>query len=166
MARPVRAFLTELADDFDDATSGYAATELADSIAALLRVLYGEPSVPDLATRRPIALGLLRQVQGWIDRHLGDAGLGPEAIAGANNISTRYLHKLFELEGVTVSGWTRRRRLEGLRRDLLDPSLATWTISQLGERWGLPDAPARSRAFRAAYGCSPRELRELRLRPE
>jgi AraC-like DNA-binding protein len=156
---PARAFLGHLADDFDDTTSGSAASDLADSVVVLLRALYQDHSAGEIEMRRPIATGLLRQVQAYVECHLDDVSLNPEVIARANNVSTRYLHKLFAMEEVSVSSWVRRRRLEGFRRDLLDPSLATCTISRLGERWGLHDAPMRSRAFREAYGCSPRELR-------
>jgi AraC-like DNA-binding protein len=69
------------------------------------------------------------------------------------------VHRLFELEGVSVSTWIRKRRLEGCRRDLADPALADRTIGEIGRRWGLPDAAHFSRLFRAAYGSSPRELR-------
>jgi AraC-like DNA-binding protein len=70
-----------------------------------------------------------RQIKAYIDDHLGDLALGPTSIARAHYISTRYLHKLFAGERLTVSDWVRRRRLEACRRDLRDPALAHETIS-------------------------------------
>ncbi|MEU8118028.1 AraC family transcriptional regulator [Spirillospora sp. NPDC049024] len=37
------------------------------------------------------------------------------------------------------------------------------SIAEIGARWGLPDAPGLSRAFRARYGMSPREHRRAAL---
>jgi AraC-like DNA-binding protein len=102
-------------------------------------------------------------VQSHIAEHLGDDTLTPERIAAQQFISTRYLHKLFELEGISVAAWIRERRLEGCCRDLADPALADRTIADIARRWGLPDAARLGRLVRAAHGCSPRELRRRAL---
>jgi AraC-like DNA-binding protein len=99
-----------------------------------------------------------------IDLHLREPDLGPERIAKAHFISTRYVHELFQPEGTTVSAWIRARRLEGARRDLADPELAGLTISALAARWGFSDPARFSRAFRAVYGCSPTEARAVATR--
>jgi AraC-like DNA-binding protein len=71
----------------------------------------------------------------------------------------RYLHKLFEPEGVSVSEWIRNKRLDHCQRDLLNPALADQTIVTIAARWGLTNGAQFSRLFRATYGCSPREHR-------
>jgi hypothetical protein len=53
-------------------------------------------------------------------------------------------------------------RLERCRRELLDPRCADRSITEVSRRWGFADLPAFSRAFRAAYGTSPREWRARR----
>jgi AraC-like DNA-binding protein len=105
----------------------------------------------------------LLAVQAWIDRHLDQPDLTPETVAAANHISVRYLYRLFEAEGTTVGRWIRQRRLEGCRRELADPSLGRFGVGVIGARWGLPDPASFSRAFRAAYGMSPREYRAQAL---
>jgi AraC-like DNA-binding protein len=102
---------------------------------------------------------LLASVQGFIDQRLADPELSPSAIAAAHHISLRYLHKLFEAQPTTVSGWIRQRRLERCRRDLLDPALGDWSVSAIAARWGLIDAAHFGRLFRAAYGLPPAEYR-------
>jgi AraC-like DNA-binding protein len=94
-----------------------------------------------------------------IEARLGDPNLRPDEVARACFISTRYLHRLFESEGVSVCDWIRSARLDRCRRDLLDPMFAHETILSIASRWGLPSAPHFSRLFRAAYGCTPREYR-------
>ena len=58
-----------------------------------------------------------------------------------------------------MSHWIRTRRLEQCRRMLSDPVHAGRSVSEIGARWGLPDAPHFSRVFKAAYGVSPRQFR-------
>jgi AraC-like DNA-binding protein len=102
---------------------------------------------------------ILLDVESFIDGNLGDSSLEPASIARASYISPRYLHKLFEAEGTTVCRWIRAGRLERCRNDLRDPALAHQTILAIATSWGLPGAQHFSRAFRSAYGCSPREFR-------
>jgi AraC-like DNA-binding protein len=86
---------------------------------------------------------------------LWDSTLGPDEIAAAVNISTRYLHKLFEAEHHhTVSLYIRARRLELARRTLLDPRLADRSISTIAYSCGFVDLSRFNRAFRAAFGVT------------
>jgi AraC-like DNA-binding protein len=138
--------------------SGDQATAAASRAVDLVRALYGRPHGDEprrLRTRAEILLS----VESFIAANLGDPQLSPEDIARASFVSTRYLHKLFESEGTSVCRWIRDARLEACRRDLLDPALAHQTILAIASRWGLPVPQHFSRLFRAAYGCSPRELR-------
>ncbi|WP_308344251.1 helix-turn-helix domain-containing protein, partial [Streptomyces sp. MK37H] len=60
----------------------------------------------------------------------------------------------------TVSARIRRRRLERCHADLTDPRPRRRSISAIAARWGFPRPADFSRAFRAAYGVTPRELRQ------
>jgi len=98
-----------------------------------------------------------------LELHLGDPELGAESVAGALHVSVRYLQRAFENEGETVGGRLRRTRLERCRRDLRDPALAERSVGAIAARWGLVNPSHFSRAFRAAYGLTPREYREAAL---
>ena len=74
-------------------------------------------------------------------------------------MSKRYLHRLFEEDGSTVSGWIRQLRLERCRRDLADPSRRDETVTSIGARWGLTNPAHLSRLFRDVFGVSPTEYR-------
>ncbi len=151
------SFVEGVADELDRGGVAGAELELADTLVAFSRVL---------ARHEGARVGArLRHVQAWIDAHLGDPGLSPARIAGANFISVRSLHRLFEADGVSVSAWLRDRRLEGCRRDLADPAQAERKVAEIARRWGWADAAGFSRRFRAAYGCSPSELRAERQLP-
>ena len=103
------------------------------------------------------------RIRAYIESHLGDPELTPTRVAAAHFVSKRYLHKLFEAEGVSVSRWIRERRLEHCRHDLADPQRVDETVTSIGMRWGLTDAGHLSRLFREAYGCSPSEYRHRQL---
>ncbi|WP_327745208.1 helix-turn-helix domain-containing protein [Streptomyces europaeiscabiei] len=107
-------------------------------------------------SRSPLVARVLR----FVDEHLADADLSPEAIARAHHISVRYLHKLFQDEGTTVGRWIQRRRLEECRRDLVLGVRNRRTIASVAGRWGFLSATHFSRVFRAAYGMSPSEWRD------
>lgn len=105
-------------------------------------------------TLRPISL---EAVLRYVDLHLDDEELGPKTIARAANISVRYLHLLFEHQGTTVSRWIKQRRLVRCHADISGDRRTT--ITQIAHRWGFGDAAQLTRAFRSAYGCTPRDLR-------
>ncbi|MGH3241637.1 MAG: helix-turn-helix domain-containing protein, partial [Spirillospora sp.] len=60
-----------------------------------------------------------------------------------------------------VAGWARTQRLERARRDLTDPSQRATPVQAVAARWGFAHASDFSRAFRRAYGMSPRDYREV-----
>jgi AraC-like DNA-binding protein len=103
---------------------------------------------------------LLPRIFAFIQERLADPDLSPAMIAAAHHISLRYLHKLFEGEGTTVARWIRESRLERCRRDLLDPALASRSLSATAIRWGFANGAHFNRVFRAAYGASPGAYRD------
>ena len=130
-----------------------------DRAVDLIRSLYSGSARADGPEHLRSRAEILLSIESFIDANLGDPDLDPDDIARASFISTRYLHKLFELEGTSVCRWIRRSRLEACRRDLLDPELGHRTILAIASQWGLPGPQHFSRAFRSAYGLSPREFR-------
>lgn len=148
------ARLAEQADGFDPYTGHQLALTTADLLAVLVRERRGllDPQAPEAAR------GMLARVKGYVLRHLGDPGLSPERIAAAHHVSVRYLHKLFRSDGTTVGRWIHRERLERCRRELSrPPGAAAVAVSAVAQRWGFVSPSHFSRAFRAAYGMSPRQ---------
>src|SRR5262245_56671375 len=158
MGSLISSFLVQAAavlDDVDVRDNARLATTLMDLLSTTLAGhLEQRPADVD-----GLARSLLAQSFAYIEENLGDADLTPAQIAGAQHISTRYLHKLFHAEGITVSGWIRQRRLEHCGHDLRDPAHAHRSVSAVAARWGLPDAAHFSRLFRAEFGVSPRDYR-------
>ena len=127
-----------------------------DATLDLLGVCLGEqPSLPAPRQRRL----LLEQVQRHIDKHLADPALGVTSLARAFRMSERNLHKLFEGSGGTLSAYIRSQRLAMCRRDLASRALMSRQVAEIARHWGFTDPSHFSKAFRAAYGMSPSELR-------
>lgn len=103
---------------------------------------------------------LRARIDAFIEHNLADHGLRPATIAAYHHISVRTLHQLFQGQPETVSATIRRRRLERCKVDLLDPRLRHHTIGDISARWGFRHPADFSRAFRAAYGTAPRDLRQ------
>lgn len=104
----------------------------------------------------------LRRIRRFIDQNLRLRHLGPEMIAQAFGISTRYLHKLFADEEQTVASLIRSQRLQACRQALADPACAQMSITDIALQWGFYDLPHMTRCFRAAYGMTPTEFRRAR----
>lgn len=128
--------------------------ETADVVATLL-----SGGLRSLHDASPPADRLFDEILSWIEEHLPDPDLAPDAIAAAHHISTRYLHKIFSRHDVTVAGYVRVRRLELVRRDLGDPANAVEPVSALARRRGIVDPSYLSKAFRSRFRVSPREYR-------
>ncbi|MFI1734263.1 AraC family transcriptional regulator [Streptomyces acidicola] len=157
------AFLTTLADNarsFTAADEPRLETVLLDLLAALFaNALDGMDSLPAESRRRTLAL----RIQAFIRDHLHDPDLTPAGIAAAHHISTSYLHRLFQDRETTVSGWIRHLRLERAREQLADPARSHVPVHLVAARAGFEHHPVFTRAFRAAYGMSPREYRRRAL---
>ncbi|WP_433292744.1 helix-turn-helix domain-containing protein [Pseudonocardia sp. CA-142604] len=69
------------------------------------------------------------------------------------------LHRAFAGEPCSLSEWIWAQRLDAVRTDLCAPSLRHRTISDLAFSWGFVDASHFSRAFKARFGCTARDVR-------
>ncbi|MFF3200928.1 helix-turn-helix domain-containing protein [Streptomyces sp. NPDC002962] len=137
------------------------ATRLATGVVDLFATLVEERTQDHPTPDGNPGEHLVLRVRDHIDRHLGDPDLSPQTVAAAHHISVRYLHRLFEGEGITVARLIQRRRLERCARELHRPD-ATAPVSAVAQRWGFANPAHFSRVFRAAYGRSPREWRGAR----
>ncbi|MFF6772570.1 helix-turn-helix domain-containing protein [Streptomyces sp. NPDC012637] len=130
----------------------------------LLSVLVVELLAADTTDTADDAAGagneLLSRIHAHIEEHLMDPDLSPESIARAHHISVRYLQKLFQNDGSTVSQWVRQRRLESCRFELGHSTRRT-TMAAMAHRWGFSSPSHFSRTFRGAYGMSPSEWQAL-----
>ncbi|MBR1225650.1 MULTISPECIES: helix-turn-helix domain-containing protein [unclassified Bradyrhizobium] len=100
----------------------------------------------------------LHRCEHFIRTHLDDMRLTPQTVADGCGISLRYLHQIFEGEGVTVSTYIRAQRLLMCDAMLRDPHCRK-SISEIAYHWGFGDQAQFSRNYRGRFGCTPSEAR-------
>jgi AraC-like DNA-binding protein len=159
----VSRFLLDLGRHSNQLPTGQSERVLTQASDLVVTLLSGSVERGD-EVRGSIQRSLVLRVKDYVEQRLSDPALGPSEIAAAVNISTRYLHKLFEDEHRSVSQYVRELRLERCRRDLLDPRLADRSISSIAFGRGFGDLSGFNRAFKDAYGMSPRDVRSTRTR--
>lgn len=104
---------------------------------------------------------LALRVLEYVRVHLAQPGLNAVQVAAVHHISVRHLYKLLAESGISLADWIRTHRLEECRTEFSRPTARATTIATVARRWGFTDMSNFSRIFRAAYGMSPREWRDL-----
>jgi AraC-like DNA-binding protein len=130
------------------------------SIELVRALVTAQLSDPGLA-REPLRATLQLQIIEYLRAHLGEHDLTAARIAANHHISVRHLYSVLAASGISLGDWVRDHRLEECRRELARPRARAATIASIAHRWGFGDATHFGRAFREAYGMSPREWREL-----
>jgi len=141
------------------ATSQAITTRDAAPIAqATLQMVaaFARPSLDAAAcAAKPIEAARLRMAKQFLHGHLS-APLRIDAMAKALGMSRSQLYRLFEPEG-GIARCLMRQRLAAVRTALDDP-LERRSIAEIGEAYGFGDG-LLNRAFRQAYGMTPRDYR-------
>lgn len=135
-----------------------AAAAVAQSVEHI--VVAGLSSLaPDVPVPAPGLAARREQIKSCARARLRDPDLTVAAIAAGLHTSVSTLHRAFAGEPCSISEWIRAQRLAAVRADLCDPALRHRTISELAFSWGFVDASHFSRAFKARFGCTARDVR-------
>lgn len=132
------------------------ARALADQLTALLRVAlqyeisFGPVEQSDLRHER---------AHRYIAQHLRDPRLTVERIAVALGWSRRTLARVFLPHGETLMEYVYHQRLEGARRDLLNPMLQRHALVDIARSWGFVNYTHFSDRFRTHFGVTPTMVR-------
>ena len=81
-------------------------------------------------------------------------------IAQAFGVSTRYVHKLFANDSLTVNRYIQSIRLDASYQSLSDPKFVSFSITDIAVYWGFYDLPHMTRCFKKAFGVTPRDVRK------
>ena len=93
-----------------------------------------------------------------IAEHLRDPELSPARVARLSGVSRTRLYEMFEPFG-GVLAYIREQRLRLALRMLIDHRFAEWPISAVASACGFANDSAFSRAFRARFGTTARDMR-------
>ena len=152
MGRLVAAHLLSLVDELPD-------MKLCDAPAAAKATIGLIASCFATATemREPAALSAVRhRVRRFIDLNLTADDLTPDRICRELNLSRSTLYRALRPSG--VAAYVRTRRLEATHVLFNDPTEARG-IATIAYNFGFVSEAHFSRAFRAQFGCSPRQAR-------
>ena len=137
-------------------------TQAPEAAEALVRLcamaLNGIDLDPDDPPREADRSLLLR-AQVTIKNQLHDPGLDTPSLAAATGVSRSRLYALFERYG-GVAAYIRELRLRRAYGQLVSPASAHRSIAQIAFDCGFSDPSVFSRAFKARFGCAPRDARE------
>lgn len=142
--------IATLADFLDSALSPYemSLTRVTTSLAdALIATRIQTPHDRD---------ALLSDIKDYVECYIDDESLGPRSIAAAFEISTRYLHKLFAAESVSVTEWIIARRLDRSAEDLAGSDAS---VTDIAFKWGFKALGHYSRSFKVRFGTTPTAYR-------
>lgn len=146
-----------------DALRGEEATLAAGATMALVRATLGAAmrAGRSASPAKAHQAAPLRRAFDYIDAHIDDPALDVDSIAQALGCSRAALFRLFSAQG-GVETYVRRRRLGGAARELADQTRVL-RVGEIAGRWGFASDAAFSRAFRQAFGISPRAARQHHL---
>ena len=103
--------------------------------------------------------GRLNAIKIFVERNVCHHGFSVQDVAARHGLSPRQVQRLFESEGRTFSRFVLHRRLELIQRALMDERQRHKNIGELALEYGFGDLSTFTRAFRAHFGESPRDVR-------
>jgi AraC-like DNA-binding protein len=112
-----------------------------------------------IANGRGVRAARLNAVKADIAANLTAHTLSVATVAVRQRVTPRYVHMLFEREGITFSQFVLAERLAHAHRRLLDPRHAHESIGAIAYASGFGDLSHFNHAFRRRYGATPSEVR-------
>jgi AraC-like DNA-binding protein len=136
------------------------AESASDNLVRLVAAAAGIAPEMREAGRSAVRAAALQRVTQYLERHFSDPALTPARAAVALGMSVRKLHMLFVPGGSSFGECLLRRRLEEARRLLEHPAAFGRPVADIALAVGFNDLSTFYRAFRAAWGTTPGEVRE------
>ncbi len=133
---------------------------MGDHIFDLLVLMAGGgKDAAELAERRGLRAVRLQAILDFIGQNLDNPALDRDMIAAAHGIGTRYVSRLMEEHGETLSHYILRLRLDRAAAMLADPAWKNSRVSDIAYACGFSDLSYFNRAFRRRFGLSPSAAR-------
>ncbi|WP_187278100.1 AraC family transcriptional regulator [Methylobacterium sp. WL7] len=129
-----------------------------EHLAQLLAFIVREPG-PAISAPGPSRRDLrIQALKAEVEQRLGRPDLSLEAVAQAQQISSRQVQAMFQAEGETFSGFVLARRLDRAMQRLKDAEDAR-PVSEIAFDVGFGDLSYFNRTFRKRFGLTPSQVR-------
>ena len=113
----------------------------------------------NIAYGRGIRAARLQAAKAFITRNIGRADLSAKTVAIHLGVTPRYVHLLFETEGLSCNKFVVERRLVRAYEMLCDSHRSDRTVTAIAFTAGFSDLSHFNRAFRRRFGMTPSEAR-------
>jgi AraC-like DNA-binding protein len=113
----------------------------------------------EIANGRGLRAARLRVLKADIAQILNNGHISADMLATRHCLSPRYIRKLFEVEGTTLSRFVLNQRLALIHRLLTDARHRHCAIGALAFEAGFGDLSTFNREFRRHYGMTPSDVR-------
>ncbi|MFT6450943.1 MAG: AraC-like DNA-binding protein [Halocynthiibacter sp.] len=130
---------------------------LGDQLLALTALATKTSEICTHSEQTSLRAARLNLIKRYIENNLGDPLLTLARIARDNEISLRYLHRLFEEEDISASDWMWQRRLDRAYSDLLSAN-QNIQITQIAFANGFNSSSHFSSLFKARFGVTPSDI--------
>ncbi|MGH1331141.1 MAG: helix-turn-helix domain-containing protein [Paracoccaceae bacterium] len=131
--------------------------KLGDQMLALTALATKTSQICEHSEKANLRAARLGMIKHYIDQNLTDPLLTLTRIARDNDISLRYLHRLFEEEEISASDWMWQRRLDRAYSELLSADPCT-PITQIAYGNGFNSSSHFSSMFKARFGVTPSDV--------
>jgi len=156
--------IANMAESMSTEMSGVIAAHLHDLVALSLGPTRDAVAAAAGSLRAARLQAIKRDVAA---RLLDDPDLTVAAIAARQQVTPRYVHKLFEGDGMiegdgmTFTRFVLEQRLDHACRRLRNPQFSARSISSIAYDVGFGDLSYFNRVFRRRYGATPSDIRQL-----
>jgi AraC-like DNA-binding protein len=113
----------------------------------------------NIAYGRGMRAARLQAAKAFITRNIRRGDLSATTVATYLGVTPRYIHLLFETEGLSCNKFIVERRLERAYEMLFDSQHSDRTITAIAFTAGFSDLSHFNRAFRRLFGMTPSDVR-------
>jgi AraC-like DNA-binding protein len=156
----LRKYLDVVADDEALAASASQRLIVGHFYDLVALALGASSDAKALAADRTVGAVRLAAIRADILANLDDGKLNATAVATRHRLTVRYMHKLFESDGITYSEFVLRERLARAYCLLTNPLHSGRAISTIAFELGFNDLSYFNRTFRRRYSSTPSEIRD------
>jgi AraC-like DNA-binding protein len=148
----LKAWERASSEDFGSVAAGHVRDLMVATAAA-------GPDITETSERGGIRAARLGAIKSDIELRLCEPDLSIQWIATNNDISPRYVRKLFQDRKTTFSDYVLARRLERAHRLLLHRGQTANSIGAIAYACGFGDLSYFNRTFRRRFGMTPTDVR-------